>query len=94
VIERPAPASPTEGSHDPSWISGVPGQVTITGTTAGTITLRGCLRYGAQNSFTLSVAVVDATQHSSNVTSARLDRPAGAPEVPAGGGGESFGPAL
>lgn len=55
---------------------------TVTGTTQGTITVRGCVRFGASTTFTLAVAMVDKAQHSSNIVSTQLNRPAGAPEMP------------
>jgi hypothetical protein len=64
---------------------------TISGTTAGTIQAAGCLRFGNQSQFRLSVAVVDAAGNSSNILTVTLDRPAGAPEVPRGGGGAAWG---
>ena len=63
---------------------------TVTGTTEGTITGQGCLRFGAQTGITLSVAVVDAAGNSSNVVSSTVARPAGLPEVPRGATDGSF----
>ena len=57
---------------------------TVTGTTQGTITARGCVRFGGQATFTLFVAMVDKAQHSSNVVSTTVNRPPGTPEMPQG----------
>lgn len=58
----------------------------------GQIQAAGCLRFGTQTGVRLSVAVVDAAGHSSNVVATQLNRPSGAPEVPQGGTDGAFGP--
>jgi hypothetical protein len=66
---------------------------TISGTTSGTIRAVGCVTFGTDTQFTLSVAVVDSAGNSSNILSVTLNRPAGAPQVPRGSRGSGWGPA-
>lgn len=82
----------TTGRFEPSGSANdvnfrLPSEATVTGTTEGTIEALACLRFGSQTAFNLSVALLDAAGHSSNILSVRLSKPAGAPEVPAGGSG-------
>jgi hypothetical protein len=50
-----------------------------TGTTAGTIQVLPCLRFGSDSSVTMSVALLDATTAASNTLTAQPPKPDGAP---------------
>ena len=54
----------------------------ITGTTAGTITLFACVTFGSSTTLTEVVRVADASGKVSNELSVTISRPAGAPELP------------
>jgi hypothetical protein len=56
--------------------------VTITGTTAGTITLGGCLHFGGNASATEQVRVFDASGKVSNTLTVEVAKPDGAPLLP------------
>lgn len=56
--------------------------LTTTGTTSGTITITGCLRYGGNSSVTEQVKVTDASGKASNMLTIEVPRPGGAPLLP------------
>lgn len=82
----------TTGRCEPSGFSddenfALPSEATVTGETEGTVEALVCVvGFGSDTAITISVALVDKAGHSSNVLSKRVNRPAGAPEVPQGGG--------
>ena len=55
--------------------------VTITGRTAGQVTLTTCIRFGEATGFTESVQLIDAAGKRSNVLSRTIIRPSGVPET-------------
>jgi hypothetical protein len=50
-----------------------------TGTTAGTIQVLPCLRFGTDTDVTMSATLFDVTETASNTLSVRLPKPPGAP---------------
>ena len=56
--------------------------VQIAGTTAGTVTILGCVHYGSRSALTEAVRVTDASGKGSNELSATTPRPAGFPQLP------------
>ena len=58
---------------------------TISGTTAGTITLIGCVTFGSSSSATQVVTVTDASGRTSNQLSVTVGRPLGVPQLPTPG---------
>ncbi|MBI3458150.1 MAG: hypothetical protein HY002_20440 [Candidatus Rokubacteria bacterium] len=59
---------------------------TVTGTTEGTIQAFACFVFGAgSTALTLSVALLDAAQNSSNILSTQLNRPSETRGVPPAG---------
>jgi hypothetical protein len=79
----------------PSTLTGtIPSQaVAITGTTSGSISVRSCLRFGSNASFTQEVVVIDASGKTSNVLSQVVQNPGGIPLQPREPGPDS-GPGL
>ncbi|MGH7320786.1 MAG: hypothetical protein ACRELA_14335 [Candidatus Rokuibacteriota bacterium] len=61
-------------------------EVTVSGTTSGTVTLLTCIRFGSSSSAILSGALFDAANQASNTLTLSVQRPAGAPEAPRSGG--------
>jgi hypothetical protein len=85
TLQTTATFQPSGSSTDLNF--GLPStNVSVSGTTEGQIQALACLRFGTQTGARLSVAVVDAGGHSSNIVSTQLNRPSGAPETPRGGG--------
>jgi hypothetical protein len=56
--------------------------VAMSGTSAGTITIAGCLAFGSNSSVSEQVQVTDTSGKTSNVLSLEVTRPAGAPLLP------------
>jgi hypothetical protein len=59
--------------------------VTISGTTAGTITVIGCVTFGSSSSFTQVVTVTDTSGRTSDQLSVTVGRPLGVPQLPTPG---------
>ncbi len=71
-------SAPTAGSI--TFSPGIPSPgVTISGTTAGTITISACLRFGSLAAVTEQVKVIDASGKTSNVLTTELRNPGGVP---------------
>lgn len=81
----------TTGRFEPSGNSidlnfPLPSKASVTGTTEGTIQAFACVGFGTgSTALTLSVALLDAAGHSSNILSTRLNRPSETREVPPAG---------
>ena len=74
----------TFGFGDPSVLTApipAPG-VTIDGASAGTISVRACLRFGSNSSYREQVRIIDVSGRSSNTLTATVSKPAGLPLTP------------